>query len=79
MLLPALYPDASMQHERSSPVVWTKWHRERQDARENAMSPEEFSPQERDAFDLDDAGVTGEDNPRTYSGEDVLGEPWWRG
>lgn len=68
-----------VQHERGNgKFVWSSWHRRRQEARETAMSEEEFSEQEQNAFDLDTAGITGEDNPETYTREEYFGDPWWR-
>lgn len=63
-----------MLHDRANEgkPVDEEWHLRRQDARETAFSPEEFSPQERERFDLDDAGITGEDNPETFHGQDRL-------
>lgn len=66
-----------MHHHKANDgkVVDPEWHRFRQNARENAFSPEEFSDIDRGRYNLDDddpvspAGITGEDNPRTYIGD----------
>lgn len=58
-------------------AVWSEWHEKRQRARETAFSPDEFGEIERIKFDLDDAGITGRANPRSYKGDrpiDLLGE-----
>lgn len=66
------------QHERASGnVVWSVWGEERQDARENAMSVEEFGPHQRDAYDLDDADIDGRENPQTYTRFDDT-TAWWK-
>lgn len=52
-------------------AVDSRYHRERERARRTAMSPAEFSDQERTRWDLDDAGITGADNPRTW----FVGDP----
>lgn len=46
--------------------AWRKWYDRRQEARETAMSEEEFGPIERDKFDLDTARIDGTDNPESY-------------
>lgn len=38
----------------------------RANARRTAFSAEEFDPIERERYDLDTAGITGEANPSTY-------------
>lgn len=43
-----------------------EWHRQRIRARKTAFNPETFGPIERTKYDLDTAGITGEDNPRSY-------------
>lgn len=50
----------------SGRLVNEEWHRERQQARETAMNADEFGPIETERFDLDTAGITGEENDRTY-------------
>lgn len=64
-----------MIHERSNEgrVIDLDWHEFRRIARRTAFSPEEFSEQERERYNLDDddplsARITGEENPDTYSG-----------
>lgn len=47
----------------------------RAEARRTAMSEEEFSPIERERYDLDTAGITGEANPSTYVTDPVFGDP----
>lgn len=62
-----------VQHEREN-GAWAVWRTaldRRQDARRTAMSEDEFSPQEIEAYELDTARITGEDNDRTYHVE-----PW---
>jgi hypothetical protein len=49
--------------------AWRRWHEERQQARETAMSASEFGPIETEHFDLDTANITGEENPETYRTE----------
>jgi hypothetical protein len=44
-----------------------EWHRKRAEARRTAFSKFEFGPIEREKYDLDTAGITGEDNPRSYT------------
>jgi len=62
--------------QNNSKVAGSEWHERRQEARETAFSPEEFSRGERTRFNLNDddhlspAGITGEDNPETYEGDD---------
>lgn len=48
-----------------------EWHAFREQARKTAFSKEEFSDIDQTRFDLDTAGITGEDNPDSYDGEDV--------
>lgn len=48
-------------------AVWEKWHRKRAEARRTAFNLNEFGPIEQNKFDLDTAGITGEDNPRSYT------------
>lgn len=56
------------QHElgNNTWVVWREALERRQDAREHAMSEAEFGPQKTETYELDSAGITGEDNPKTY-------------
>lgn len=66
-----------MIHELSNEgkVVDREWHAFRQQARETAMSPEEFDDRQRTRFNLDDddrlapARITGANNPETYTGD----------
>jgi len=44
-----------------------EWHQQRQRAREIGFSLDEFSDEEITKYDLDTAGITGKDNPRTYT------------
>jgi hypothetical protein len=62
-----------MQHEQANGtwVVWRTALERRAQARREAMSVEEFGAIETEKYDLDTAGITGEDNPRTYQVE-----PW---
>lgn len=67
-----------MRHHRANDgrPLDPEWHEFREQARRTAFSSEEFSDQERERFDLDDdaersAGITGEDNPDSYEGEDT--------
>lgn len=78
--------------KNNSKVVDPSWHEFRAKARRNAFSPEEFSPAERARYNLDSddpvspAGITGQDNPDTYTGEsvgpgpssdrDIRSQPW---
>lgn len=66
------------QHERASGnVIWSVWHRERQDARETTFSKEESGPHEQDAYDLDSADIDGLENPRHYKRRPKDSE-WWK-
>lgn len=56
-------------------AVSTEWHRRRREARENHHSLSEFSDIEIERYDLETAGVTGEDNPETYKGENFGPDP----
>ena len=58
-----------MQFARSTSgkKVDRRWHKARISARREAFSVEEFSDEEIIRFDLDTAGITGKDNPRTYT------------
>jgi hypothetical protein len=55
-------------------LVWTEALAFRQHARETAMSADEFGPQETEKYELQNAGITGQDNPRTYELEPYGGE-----
>lgn len=57
-----------MQHEQEKGawVVSRKALERRQQARENAMSLDEFGEIEIEESDLDTARITGRENPRTY-------------
>lgn len=46
--------------------VWAEYHRRRQEARETAMSKEEFSTIEQAKFDLDTADIDGTENPASF-------------
>ena len=67
-----------MIHERSNEgkVTDPKWRAFREMARRTAFSPEEFSPEERVRYNLDDddrvapARITGANNPDSYNGAD---------
>lgn len=50
-------------------AVWEEWHEFREEARHEAMSKEEFSEIEQEKYDLDTAGITGAQNPRTWKGD----------
>lgn len=58
-------------------VTWAEWHRFRQEARETAHSPEEFSDPDRTRYNLDDddslspAGITGQDHEDLDDGDAV--------
>lgn len=56
--------------------AWPRWHSFRDDARRDAFSEEEFGEIDQVTFDLEaddprSAGITGEDNPDTYTGENT--------
>lgn len=58
-----------MQHHQENGALWV-WAtalEERERARREAMSVEEFGEIERERYDLDSAGITGEDNPETFT------------
>lgn len=59
------------QHQfgNSGRYVSADWHEFRENARREAFSEEEFDPIQRERYDLDDAGITGEANPETYQTE----------
>jgi len=42
------------------------WHEFRIEARRNAFNVDEFGDTERIEYDLDTAGITGQDNPDSY-------------
>lgn len=50
----------------SGKAVDERWHAFRQKAKRIAFSPDEFSEVEKVRYDLDTAGITGRDNPRTF-------------
>jgi hypothetical protein len=52
---------------KSGKRIDSRWHSFREQARRTAVSPEEFAPSDRVHYDLDTAGITGKDNPRTYT------------
>lgn len=51
----------------SAKAVDSRWHEKRETARQTTFSPAEWSKEERTRWDLDDAGITGRDNKRTYT------------
>ena len=55
-------------------AIWGEWHEKREDARRNAFSVDEFGETDKVKFDLETAGITGEDNPRTYQFDRPLNE-----
>lgn len=59
------------QHEfgNSGRYVNGDWHAFRAAARREAFSEEEFDPIQRERYDLETAGITGEANPDTYTTE----------
>lgn len=63
-----------MMHQRSNGGrgVHAEWHEFRDEARRTAFSAEEFSEIDQERYDLDTAGITGEDNPETYQGDGAL-------
>lgn len=54
--------------------AWEEWHEMRAEARRTAFSVDEFGDIETTKFDLDTAGITGKDNPRTYQVDRPLNE-----
>lgn len=46
--------------------VWREYLERRQEARETAMSADEFGPIETAKFDLDTARIDGMENPESY-------------
>jgi len=46
--------------------IWSEWHESRQEARETAFSINEFGESEKVKYDLDTAGITGQDNIKSY-------------
>ena len=46
--------------------IWAEWHESRQEARETAFSINEFGETEKVKYDLDTAGITGQDNIDSY-------------
>lgn len=64
------------QSESAKPAD-EEWHEMRERARRTTFSLAEWSPEEITRWDLDTAGITGRDNPRTYRIDrpiDTLGE-----
>jgi cysteinyl-tRNA synthetase len=55
------------RRSESGKKVDQEWHQFRQNAREGAMDIKEFSDSEQLRYNLDTAGITGQDNPRTYT------------
>jgi hypothetical protein len=45
----------------------SEWHKNRAEARRTAFSVEEFGDIEQTKYDLDTAGITGADNPQSYT------------
>ncbi len=67
----------AFKQSNDSKKIRKDWHTFRENARQTAFGPEEFAPSDRIEYDLDDAGITGEDNDRTYTYDrpvDILGE-----
>jgi len=67
-----------MMHHRGNEAkpAERKWRAFRERARETAFSPEQFGGPTRAHYDLDNddprsAGITGQDNPETYRGQNV--------
>lgn len=60
--------------QESLQYIWSEWHEQRAEARQNAFNVDEFSPTDRTKYDLDTAGITGEDNPRSYQVDRLLNE-----
>lgn len=61
----------------SAKAVDKEWHKFRQSSREDAFSLGAFSENDIIRYNLDTAGITGEDNPRTFMFQrqlDTLGE-----
>lgn len=54
--------------------VRADWHEFRREARESAFSIEEFGDTERVEYDLDTAGITGQDNPDSYDNNRPLAD-----
>lgn len=52
----------------------SEWHEFRARARRTAFSPEEFSEGDQIEYDLDTAGITGADNPRSFEVDRPLTE-----
>lgn len=50
------------------------YHAFRQEARETAFSIEEFGEPAKTEYDLETAGITGQDNPRSYTWDRPMGE-----
>lgn len=46
--------------------AWAEYYDRRQEARETAMSADEFGPIETAKFDLDTARIDGTENPESY-------------
>lgn len=53
-------------HSESGQWVSAEFLRFRAEARRTAMSEAEFDPVQREQYDLDTAGINGEENPSTY-------------
>lgn len=60
------------RRDQAARPVDGEYHAVRERARKTAFSPEEFGEIDQERFDLDDAGITGEDHPDTYRGRDPL-------
>lgn len=55
-------------------AISSEWHENRVEARRTAFSIDEFGPIEQTKYDLDTAGITGKDNPRTYKVDKAMNE-----
>jgi len=54
--------------------VDAEWHRFRADARRTAFTVDEFSDEDITRFNLETAGITGRDNPLTYTTDPRIDE-----
>ena len=57
---------AQYEFDNTGRYVNADWHQFRAEARRTAMSEAEFDPIERERYDLDTAGINGEENPEVY-------------
>lgn len=60
--------------QKSLEAIWSEWHENRAEARRHAFNLDEFGEIEKTKFDLDTAGVTGADNPRSFTVDRALNE-----